>query len=89
MFGRTTDQLAATLMAFQDQARIECRHDQYKMPRKMAEYMAQDRRFDSIADKEQLAREAIDARLHGRELDLTKRIGSNANTTSGYIVRNV
>jgi hypothetical protein len=74
MFGKTTDDIAQTLMHMQDEARTACRHDQYAMVKRMAEWMAQDRRFDSIPDKQALAREAVDCRSHGRELDLSGRL---------------
>jgi hypothetical protein len=78
MFGRTTNDIAATLMSMHDAARVECKHDQYAMARQMAQWMADDRRFDSVPDKEALAREAMDCRSHGRTLDLSGRMQSGA-----------
>jgi hypothetical protein len=89
MFGRTTDDLAQTLMHMQDEARISCKHDQYAMVKAMAEMMRNDRRLDSISDKEALAREAMQCRQSGRQLDLTPRLKSGATSTPGYISRNV
>jgi hypothetical protein len=89
MYSKSTDDIAQTLMHMQERARIDCKFDQYAMARRMAEFMANDRRFDGIANKEAFAREAMDARSHGRQLDLTERVGSGANTTSGYIMRKV
>jgi hypothetical protein len=74
MFGKTTDDIAATLMAMHDRARIECRHNQYAMAEKMASWMAQDRRFDSVTNKIGLANDAMDARSHGRELNLSGQL---------------
>jgi hypothetical protein len=89
MFGRNTDHIAATLMAMHDAARIECRHNQGEMAKRMAEWMADDRRFDSIPDKVKLAFEAMDCRSHGRQLDLTRRMTSGATAPAGYVMRSV
>jgi hypothetical protein len=89
VFGKTTDDIAQTLMHMQDEARITCKHDQYAMVRAMAEMMSNDRRFDSIPDKQALAREAMDCRSHGRQLDLTGRMTSGANAPVGYVSRSV
>lgn len=78
MFGRTTTDIAATLQAMQDRARVECKHNQTAMAQKMAQWMSDDRRFDSIPDKVKLAREAMDARSHGRRLDLTPTYETHA-----------
>ncbi|MCP3382857.1 hypothetical protein NLM31_21045 [Bradyrhizobium sp. CCGUVB4N] len=72
MFGRTTNDLSETLMKMQDEARIACKHNQTEMARKMAAWMKEDRRFDSIPDKVKLAKEAMDARSRGRVLNLTE-----------------
>jgi hypothetical protein len=89
MFGKTTDDLAQTLMHMQDEARIACRHDTYKMVGAMAAMMANDRRFDFCNDKSALARDAMDCRRSGRELDLTRRLGSGATGPARYISKNV
>jgi hypothetical protein len=73
MFGRTTEDVAATLTRMHNQAREECRYNQPEIARRMAEWMQTDRRFDSIKDKEAFAYEVMDARQHGREIDLTPR----------------
>jgi hypothetical protein len=73
MFGRTTDDIAATLTRMHDQAREQCKYNQPAMARQMAEWLATDRRFDGIKNKEQFAFEVMDARQHGREIDLTPR----------------
>jgi hypothetical protein len=88
MFEKNTKDLARTINLMQDEARLKCRHDQPAMARQMAQWMASDRRFDSIGDKEQLAREAMDARLHGRALNLTEPV-TIASGATGYIVRSV
>ena len=89
MYGRTTKDVAATLQHMQEEARTVCRNNQGQMAKQMATWMAQDRRFDGVPDKERLARDAMDARSHGRVLDLTPRMTSGANSTPGYISRNV
>ncbi len=89
MFGKTTDDISEVLMRMQDEARIACRHDQRAMALKMADWMANDRRFDGIRDKAAFAREAMDARSHGRMIDLTTRERSNATGPVGYVSRNV
>ena len=89
MFGRTTNDIATTLMQMQDEARTVCRHNQGAMVKQMASWMADDRRFDSIADKEALAREAMDARSHGRTLNLTKPYKPNTSGPVGYTSRQV
>ena len=89
MFGKTTKDIAATLQAMHDQARVECRHNQGAIVTKMAEWIALDRRFDSIPNKTKLAREAIDARMHGRQLNLTEPQLSGANSYLGHVVRQV
>ena len=73
MFGRNTDDIARTLSLMLEQARSECRYDQGAMTRQVAEWMSQDRRFDSVPDKRKLAADALDAQQHGRQLDLTPR----------------
>ena len=74
MYGRTTNDIAETLMRMHDEARVQCRFDQNQIADRMAQWMAQDRRFDGIRDKLRLANEAMDARSHGRELDLSARL---------------
>jgi hypothetical protein len=87
MFGRNTDDIARTLTQMQNQARIECRHNQTAMAKQMAAWMADDRRFDSIENKEAFALDAMDARSHGRELDLTQRVtlGDTAHARTAHI----
>ncbi|WP_426418476.1 hypothetical protein [Bradyrhizobium genosp. A] len=89
MFGRTTNDISETLMKMHDEARIVCKHNQTEIARRMAEWMTEDRRFDFIPDKTKLAREAMDARAHGRVLNLTEPVRSNANSCVGYVVRQV
>ena len=89
MFGRNTDHLAETLTRMHDEARLECKFNHAAMARKMAEWMAQDRRFDGIADKEKLAAEVFECRRSGRQLDLTPRLKSGATSTPGYVSRNI
>ena len=74
MFGNTTNDISATLMAMHDRARLECNYNQYAIAPKMASWMNNDRRFDAFPDKLRLANEAMDARSHGRELDLSGRL---------------
>ncbi len=87
MFGRSTNDISEVLMRMQDEARVVCKHNQSQMARQMAEWMSNDRRFDNIPDKHRLARDAMDARSHGRVLDMTPQQQSNANTYFGHIVR--
>jgi hypothetical protein len=89
MFGKTTDDMAQMLMAMQDEARIICRHDQYRMVKVMEEMMARNRLFDSIPDKQALAKESMDCRRSGRELDLTgrMRLDSAGGQTAGITGR--
>jgi hypothetical protein len=89
MFGRRSTDIELTLTAMLDQARVECRSDQYAMVRKVGEWLREDRRFDSIADKEGLAKEALSCRQSGRTLDLSPRLKSGATSSPGYISRNV
>ena len=48
MFGKSTDDVAATLRAMHDRARIECRYDRNQIVEKMAGWLANDRRFDGM-----------------------------------------
>ncbi len=89
MFGRDTEAISALLTRMHDQAREQCRYNQPLMAKTMAQWMADDRRFDSIADKERFANEVMDCRQHGRQLDLTQRMGSGANAPVGYVHRRV
>jgi hypothetical protein len=89
MFGRRTNDIEQTLMAMHDQARVVCKHDQYAMAKQIATWLRDDRRFDSIKEKEQFAAEMMDCRRSGRELDLTRRLGSGATSSPGYVVRSV
>ena len=89
MFGRTTNDISETLMRMHDEARIVCKHNQTAMATKMAGWMAEDRRFDNIPDKARLARDAMDARAHGRVLNLVEPVTSGANSHVGYVVRQV
>ncbi len=89
MFGKTSNDISATLMAMHDQARVACKHNQTAIAQRMAEWMSQDRRFDEFKDKQKLARNAMDARSHGRVLDLVEPVRSNANSPVGYVVRQV
>jgi hypothetical protein len=83
MFGRTTDDIARTLMQMHDQARVQCRFDQNQIADKMASWMALDRRFDSIHDKAALAREAMNCRASGKELDLSGRLRIDTQGAGG------
>lgn len=88
MFGRTTNDLSEFLMRAEDEARVRCRHDREAMARTMASWLEQDRRFDGM-DRLKLAKEAMDARSHGRILNLTEPVTSGAMSMPGYAVRNV
>jgi hypothetical protein len=79
MFGRTTNDIGRTLDAMIDEAKVVCRYDQAAIAKQVARYMGADRRFDSVTDKEKLARDAYDARVHGRTLDLTPRVVLDSN----------
>jgi hypothetical protein len=89
MFGPTSRDVEQWLMMAHDAARTECKFNQYEMARKMAVWIGQDRRFDGIKEKQAFAREVMDCRRSGRELDLTKRMGTGATGPAGYISRNV
>ena len=89
MFGKTTNDISETLMKMHDEARIDCKHNQAAIAQRMAEWMGSDRRFDSFPDKVKLARDAMDARTHGRVLNLTEPVRSGANSYVGYTVRQV
>jgi hypothetical protein len=89
MFGRKTSDIEQTLMAMHDQARVECKFNQYAMAKQIAAWLSEDRRFDAIRDKERFAADMMDARRSGRELDLTKRMGTGATGPVGYISRSV
>jgi hypothetical protein len=90
MFGRKTSDIEQVLTAMHDQARVVCKHNQYAMAKQIAEWLRDDRRFDSIKNKEAFAAEAMDCRRSGRELDLTKRLrldptgGQTAGITSRW-----
>jgi hypothetical protein len=71
MFDKSDEDLSKTLNQMQDAAYRKCNCNQTAMIDKMASWLAQDRRFDAFADKKALAREALDARSHGRYLDLS------------------
>ena len=70
MFRKNTADISATLMKMHDQARVVCNHNHTQMARQMAEWMAQDRRFDHIQDKVAFAADAMDARSHGRTINV-------------------
>lgn len=79
MWGKTTDDIAETLMQMQTEAQTVCRFNQTEMAKTMARWMGQDRRFDGVPDKEALARDAMDAQAHGRVLDITPRFRIDGN----------
>jgi hypothetical protein len=83
MFGRTTTDIEQTLTRMIEEARAVCHHDQYQMPVLMAKWMSEDRRFDGIPDKQKLAAEAMDAKSHGRELDLSARLRIDTQGAAG------
>jgi hypothetical protein len=82
MYGKTSVDVARTLNQMIDEARVQCRYNQDAIVTKVAEFVRQDRRFDSIADPAALAREALDCRKHGRVLDLTPRLRLSGGTVN-------
>jgi hypothetical protein len=82
MYGKSTEDIAQVLTSMQEEARIVCRYNQTEMAQQMAEWMANDRRFDGIKDKHALAVDVMDARQHGRQIDLTPRYRLDPEPTS-------
>ena len=71
MFGQEQKQMARTLDAMIEQARADCRYNQGEMVKRMAEWIANDRRFAGM-NPQGLASEALDARQHGRQIKWSK-----------------
>jgi hypothetical protein len=89
MFNANTKDAARTLDQMIAQAREECRFNTGAMAEKIGGWLSQDRRFDHIPDKVALAREAMDARSHGRTLNLTDPYRPSATGQFGVIHRRV
>jgi hypothetical protein len=69
MFDRDPNSLAATLSEMEHRSRIKSNFDQGEAKRKLAEYVGQDRRFDSF-DLSRLIERVADCRSNGATLDL-------------------
>jgi hypothetical protein len=76
MFNKTDNDLTRTLVMMIDRSIDECRSNQTEAVKKTAQWIAQDRRFDSY-DPHAVAREAFDAKLHGRRMELNKPLRLN------------
>jgi hypothetical protein len=74
MFRNTPDDIAATLTNMVDTSHIVCRHNQAEMIKMMGEWIANDRRFDQVRDKQALAADILDAKSHGRLLRIEARM---------------
>jgi hypothetical protein len=83
MFGRTTDDIARTLTQMIEEARVACRHNQNEMARTIGGWLGQDRRFDGVGDKVSFAADAMDAKSHGRQIDLTEQRVTVGDTAYG------
>jgi len=70
MFGKGPHDLAATLSEMEYRARQAVNFNQTEAAQKMAEWLAQDRRFDSF-DKGRLIERVRDCKYRGAVLDLT------------------
>jgi hypothetical protein len=68
MFGKSRRDIEATLTQMIKDARTECKHDQYAMVRQIGEWIANDRRFDKVRDKQGFASEAMKSRSNGGHL---------------------
>lgn len=89
MFGNDTKNAARAIDQMIIQARGECRYNQTAMAEKIAGWLSQDRRFDHVPDKLKLAREAMDARAHGRILNLSEPERPQGSGQFGIVHRRV
>lgn len=76
MFNKTERDIARTLGTMMDRSIDECNYNQPAAIRKTAEWIRQDRRFDGL-DAAAVAKEAFDAKQHGRTIQLNKPIRTN------------
>ena len=74
MFTKSDNDIAMTLQMMINRSIDECRFDQYAAVKKTAEWIRQDRRFDNFGmDADAIAKEAFDAKSHGRQMHIGTR----------------
>jgi len=77
MFQKSQNDITRTLYKMIDESIENCRFNQDAAQKKMAEWIAQDRRFDAY-DPSYVAREAFDSRRTGRQLQLDKPLQTHS-----------
>jgi hypothetical protein len=83
MFNKTDNDITRTLTLMIDRSIDECKYNQDAAKRLTAKWIAQDRRFDGY-DPNAVAREAFDAKTHGRRMELTKPYRPQGGGTGSF-----
>lgn len=84
MFTNKKEDLTQTLGLMINKSMEECRFNQSAAVEKVAQWVSQDRRFDNY-DPGYVAREAFDARSHGRSLQLDKPYQTNSGAGTSVV----
>lgn len=70
MFTKSKGDIARTMDTMCELARPAVNYDQSKAAQQVAEWMSNDRRFDHVPDKLAAAKSYMDARAHGRAINI-------------------
>jgi hypothetical protein len=84
MFNKSHNDIVRTLGTMIRSATEECRFNEPAAIEKVAEWVKQDRRFDQY-DPRYVAREAFDAKNHGRTLQLDRPYKTNSGAGTSVI----
>jgi hypothetical protein len=71
MFNKTPRDLVRTLDMMRDRSIEECRYNETAAIKQTAQWLKNDRRYDGY-DADALAKEAFDAKNHGRQMNLDR-----------------